>query len=193
MKPIADDGDELARRLESFRNYLLLLARVQLEGKLRGRLDPDDLVQQTLTRALEKRDRFRGSDDAQRAAWLRRLLGRTLIDAVRKFARAGGIARSLEAAIEQSSARLEAFLAADQTSPSGQVERQERLLRLADALAALPEDQRRAVELKHLQGLALVEVARRMGRSVPAVAGLLQRGLRALREDLGETWRGDER
>jgi RNA polymerase sigma-70 factor (ECF subfamily) len=193
MKPMANDGDELAQRLESFRNYLLLLARVQLDGRLRGRLDPDDLVQQTLTRALEKRDRFRGSDDAQRAAWLRTLLSRTLIDAARKFARAGGVARSLEAAIEQSAARLEAFLAADQTSPSGRVERQDGLLRLADALAALPDDQRRAVELKHLQGLALVEVGRRMGRTVPAVAGLLQRGLKGLRQDLGATWGGDDR
>ena len=190
---MTDYGDELAQRLESFRSYLLLLARVQIDARLQGRLDPDDVVQQTLTRALEKRDRFRGSDDAQRAAWLRTLLSRTLIDAARKLARAGGVTRSLEAALEQSSARLESFLAADQTSPSGQVERQERLLRLADALAALPGDQRRAVELKHLQGLALVEVARRMGRSVPAIAGLLQRGLRALREDLGETWKGDVR
>jgi RNA polymerase sigma-70 factor (ECF subfamily) len=191
MKTMADDGDELAGRLESFRNYLLLLARAQIEGRLRGQLDPEDLVQQTLTRALEKRDRFRGTDDAQRAAWLRTLLSHTLIDATRKLARAGGVPRSLEGAIEQSSARLEAFLAADQTSPSGRVERQERLLRLADALAALPHDQRRAVELKHLQGLALFEVARQMGRTVPAVAGLLQRGLRALRENLGETWRGN--
>jgi RNA polymerase sigma-70 factor, ECF subfamily len=190
---MADDGEELAQRLESFRTYLLLLARVQLDGPLRGQLDPDDLVQQTLTRALEKRARFRGSDDAQRAAWLRSVLSHILIDAARKLARAGRVARSLEAAIEQSSARLEAFLAADQTSPSGCVERQERLLRLADALAALPEDQRRAVELKHLQGLALIEVARRMRRSVPAVAGLLQRGLRALRADLGESWKRDER
>jgi RNA polymerase sigma-70 factor (ECF subfamily) len=190
---MADDGDELAQRLESFRNYLLLLARAQLDDRLRGQLDPDDLVQQTLTRALEKRDRFHGSDDAQRAAWLRTLLSHTLIDAVRKFTRTGGGVRSLDAAIEQSSARLAAFLAADQTSPSGRVERPERLLRLADALAALPDDQRRAVELKHLQGLALIEVARRMGRTVPAVAGLLHRGLRALREDLGETWRGNDR
>jgi RNA polymerase sigma-70 factor (ECF subfamily) len=184
---MADDGDELAQRLESFRNYLLLLARVQIHGLLRGQLDPDDLVQQTLTRAIEKRDRFHGPDDAQFVAWLRTLLSHTLIDAARKFARAGGVARSLEAAIEQSSARLEAFLAADQTSLSGRVERQERLLRLADALAALPDDQRRAVELKHLQELALIEVARQIGRSVPAVAGLLQRGLRALREELGDT------
>ena len=63
---MANDGDELARRLESFRNFLLLLAKVQLEGRLRDQLDPDDLVQQTMTRAWEKRDQFRGSDDAQR-------------------------------------------------------------------------------------------------------------------------------
>ena len=99
----------------------------------------------------------------------------------------------METAIEQSSERLEAILAADQTSPSGRVERQERLVRLADALTALPGDQRRAVELKHLQGLPLVEVARRMERSVPAVAGLLHRGLRSLREDLGEISKGDDR
>src|SRR5262245_23675898 len=190
---MADDGDELVRRLDSFRNYLLLIARMKLDGRLRGRIDPADLVQQTLTRALEKRDRFRGSDDAQRAAWLRTLLSHTLIDALRKFGRAGGVARSLEAAIEQSSARLEVFLAPDQTSPSGRVERQERLFRLPDALAALPDDQRRAIELKHLQGLALVEVARRMRRTASAVAGLLHRGLGTLREYLGESGKGDER
>ena len=62
------------------------------------------------------------------------------------------------------------------------------LVRLADAMEALPEDQRRTIELKHLQGLPLVEVARQMNRSVPAVAGLLFRGMRALRTDLGQPW-----
>jgi RNA polymerase sigma-70 factor (ECF subfamily) len=184
---MADDGAELAGRLESFRNYLLLLARARVDDRLRGRLDPEDLVQQTLARAFERRDRFRGASDAQRAAWLRTILAHALVDAVRKLAGGGEDWRSLEAMLEQSSARLEGLLAADQSSPSGRVERQEQLVRLADALAALTEDQRRAVELKHLQGLSLVEVAARMGRSVPAVAGLLQRGLRALREGLGES------
>jgi RNA polymerase sigma-70 factor (ECF subfamily) len=183
---MSDDGADLARRLESFRNYLMLLAKAQIDDGLRTRLDPEDLVQQTLTRAFERRAQFRGASDAQRAAWLRTLLSNTLIDAVRKVSGRGADARSLEALLEQSSARLERILAADQTSPSGRVERQERLVRLADALAALPEDQRRAVELKHLNGLSLVEIAYRMDRSVPAVAGLLQRGLRTLREELGE-------
>lgn len=189
---MSDDGEALAQTLETFRNYLLLLARARLDGRLRGLLDPADLVQQTLTRALEKRDRFRGTNDAQRAAWLRTLLANTMVDALRKHGRADAGRKSLESALEESSMRIEAFLAADQTSPSGKAERQENLVRLADALAALPADQRRAVELKHLQGLSLIEVAREMDRTVPAVAGLLQRGMRSLRDDLGESWQGDD-
>jgi RNA polymerase sigma-70 factor, ECF subfamily len=185
---MGDDGEELTGRLESFRNYLLLLAQARLDGRLRGKLDPADLVQQTLTRAFERRGQFRGTSDEQRAAWLRTLLAHTMVDALRKHARPNGAECSLEAALEQSSARLEAFLAADQTSPSGRVEKQERLVQLADALAALPEDQRNAIELKHLRGMALIDVARQLNRSVPAVAGLLQRGMRALRSELGESW-----
>jgi RNA polymerase sigma-70 factor (ECF subfamily) len=90
------------------------------------------------------------------------------------------------AALEHSSARLEGFLAADLTSPSGRAERNERLVRPADALARLPEDRRRAVELRHLQGLSPAEIASQMGRSVDAVAGLIHSGLRALRRDLKE-------
>jgi len=74
------------------------------------------------------------------------------------------------------------------TSPSGRVMRQEQLLRLAEALARLPDDQRLALELHHLQGLAVQEVGRRMVRSTAAIAGLLRRGLAALREEL----EGDE-
>ena len=184
---MARDGDVSDPHLEAFRNYLELLARAGLGPRLRGKLDPADLVQQTLLRAVAAQDRFRGND-SDRAPWLRAILARVMIDAVRKFGRPGGgeRERSLEAALEHSSARLEAFLAADQTSPSGRAERNERLLRLADALARLPEDQRRAVELRHLQALPLAEIAARMGRSVDAVVGLIHRGLRALRRDLEE-------
>jgi len=185
---MGDDGEELARRLESFRNYLLLLARARLDGRLRSKMDPADLVQQTLTRALERREQFRGATDEQRAAWLRTLLAHSMVDALRKHARPKGAERSLELALEQSSARLEFFLTADQTTPSGRVEKQERLIRLANALAALSEDQRLAIELKHLQGLPLIEVAKQMNRTVPAVAGLLQRGMKALRKVMGESW-----
>jgi RNA polymerase sigma-70 factor (ECF subfamily) len=148
--------DDPGPALEAFREYLLLLARLQLDSHLRGLLDPSDLVQQTLLKAHQNWDHCRGTTDAQRAAWLRAILTHELADAARKIDRRGeDRRRSLEAALEQPSVRLEAWLASDSTSPSGRVLRQERLLRLAEALAQLPEDQRMALELHHLQGLAV--------------------------------------
>jgi RNA polymerase sigma-70 factor (ECF subfamily) len=54
------------------------------------------------------------------------------------------------------------------------------LLRLAAALNQLPDEQRRAVELRHLHGRPLAEVGEELGRSKRAVAGLLFRGLKRL-------------
>src|SRR5262249_1658997 len=144
-----------AMSLEAYRNYLRLLAGVQLDPRLRGKLDPSDVVQETLARAHEKAAQFHGSTGAERAAWLRQILASQLAQAVRRFLQAGkrdaARERDLHAALQESSARLEAVLAAEQTSPSERAVRDEELLRLARALAQLPEDQRRAVELHHLQ------------------------------------------
>jgi len=176
------------RPVESYRGYLLLLARVHLAHQFQNRLDPSDLVQQTLLKAHQNRSQFRGTSEAERMAWLRAILANTLADAVRKFSpKTGGWERSLEAALEQSSRNLEAILVAEQTSPSQRVIRHEQLTRLADAIAMLPDDQRQAVELRHLQGLATAEIAARMNRSVAAIGGLLQRGLRSLRVSLDES------
>jgi RNA polymerase sigma-70 factor (ECF subfamily) len=90
--------------------------------------------------------------------------------------------RPLQGAVDDSSARLEAWLIAEQASPSQQVEHQEQLLQLTEALAQLPEVQREAVLLKHCQGLSLAEISQHLGRSRAAVASLLRRGLGRLRE-----------
>ena len=100
----------------------------------------------------------------------------------RKYGREQDWQRSLEQDLEQSSARLEAWLAADQTSPSEAAQRQEQVLLLAAALAQLPEDQRVAIELHHLHQGSVAEIARRMERTEASVAGLLRRGLKRLRE-----------
>jgi RNA polymerase sigma-70 factor (ECF subfamily) len=57
---------------------------------------------------------------------------------------------------------------------------------LAEALPQLPDDQRVAVELHHLQGLSLADTGQRLGRSREAVAGLVFRGLKKLRSLLDE-------
>jgi RNA polymerase sigma-70 factor (ECF subfamily) len=180
--------------LESYREYLRLLAGVQLDPRLRGKLDPSDVVQGTLACAHEKADQFRGTTEAERAAWLRQILVNELAAAVRRFTggkRDAALERSLSAAVENSSARLEGLLAAEQTSPSEHVVRHEELQLLAQALAGLPDDQRRAVELHHLGGLRIEEISSALGKSEAAVGGLLRRGLKRLREQMQEP-RGDD-
>ena len=72
------------------------------------------------------------------------------------------------------------------TSPSMQLVKHEREIQLAHALARLPESQREAVELRHLHGCTLAETADHLDKTVPAVVGLLRRGLKGLRELLEE-------
>jgi RNA polymerase sigma-70 factor (ECF subfamily) len=171
--------------LERFRSYLRLLAEIQFDLRLQGKLDPSDIVQQTLLQAHKAEAQFSGTSDREKAAWLRQILARNLANALRDLGREKrDIAReqSLAAAIEESSGRLQAWLAAEQSSPSEQAEKNEELLRLAESLAELPESQREAVVLHHLQGWPLAKLARHLNRSEGAVAGLLHRGFKKLRE-----------
>jgi RNA polymerase sigma-70 factor (ECF subfamily) len=188
MNPVDRGADMAGDALGRFRGYLLLLARSRLDGRFRGKLDESDLVQQTLLEAHQGLGQFRGHTQEEFAAWLRQILARNLADEVRRITtgkRDQARERSLAGA-HDSAARLEAWLAAEQSSPSEQAVRREQSDRLAGALAGLPEDQRRAVELHHLAGWPLDRIGAELGRSKEAVAGLLHRGLTRLRRSLAE-------
>ncbi|MFO0966683.1 MAG: sigma-70 family RNA polymerase sigma factor [Gemmataceae bacterium] len=175
--------------LERFRSYLRLLARLQLDPRLQTKLDASDIVQQTLLQAHEHLHQFRGKSEEELAGWLRTILANTLGAAMRRYLSEGrdlGRERSLQESLEQSSARIECWLAAEQSSPSERVMRVEELVNLAAALTRLPAEQRQAVELHHLRGWQVAEIAQAMERTKPAVMGLLFRGLKKLRELLEE-------
>jgi RNA polymerase sigma-70 factor (ECF subfamily) len=169
--------------LNRYRQYLILLARVQLDPRNARRVDPSDLVQQTLLEAHKDWDRFQGRAQGERIAWLRKILANNLADALRGLRRAKrdqGRERSLEEALADSSARLEDLhdLGA---SPSQQADRHERAVRLANAMAELPDAQRDAVTLRYWHGWSLLEISAHLGRTPPAVASLLKRALKQLR------------
>jgi RNA polymerase sigma-70 factor (ECF subfamily) len=185
---VAEDDLVRDELLQRFRAYLALFARSRLGPRLQAKVDASDLVQQTMLKAHEKKDQFRGRTAAELLAWLRQILANEVAGVVRKYqAEARDLHRelSVQTDLDASSARLEALLALDQTSPSQCASREEEHCRLAEALGRLPTDQRDCIELHHLQGLKLAEVAELLGRSEEAVVGLLYRGLKKLRQLLG--------
>jgi RNA polymerase sigma-70 factor (ECF subfamily) len=175
--------------IEQLRGWLRQYAAVLLDGRLRGKVDPSDVVQETLLKAIGHASQWRGRTEAEWRGWLRRILANTLADLVRRYLagqkRNVGLELSLEDAVQQSSAPLAGMLAGSQAPPEEVAAHNERLLWLAEGLAELPPDQQEAVRLKHLHGLSVGDVARRVGKSRAAVAGLLRRGLETLRQRPG--------
>ena len=186
MTTPADVGE---RDLEAYRDYLKLLARLQLSPRMRTKLDASDVVQQALLEAHASRAQFRGQSEGEWLGWLRVILAHALGTALRRFStesRDLNKERALEAELEQSASRMEFLLADDQPSPSQRAIRAEELLMLSHAMNSLPADQRLVIELHHLKGMQMSEVASLIDRSRSAAVGLLYRGLKKLRELLRE-------
>src|SRR5262249_3201902 len=127
---------------ELYREYLRLLARLQLDPRLQGKVDLSGIVQQTLLEAHLAKEQVQNQPSDRILAWLRRVLEHNLGDEIRKIRSDKRDARrekSLQAAIDHSSQRLETLLAANGSTPGARLERQERAVRLAEALSRLPE------------------------------------------------------
>lgn len=179
--------------LETYREYLNLLGRMQVEGQMAAKVDVSGVVQTTLFEAHEQQTNWEAMPDEARLAWLRRIFSNNLIDEIRRFrTKARDVARekSLEQSLEQSASRLDEWLVNEKTSPSQHAMRNEQAVRLAKALACLPSSQREAVEMHYLKKLTLAEVARQMGKTEGAVTSLIFRGTRKLRELLSDSTKG---
>jgi len=199
MRPIAsrkaagelgDDSGDPIRDLRRYRDYLILLARNQLPARLLAKLDPSDVVQQTMLEAHRDRAQFRGTTSAEVAGWLRGILAHKLANAARDFERDKrdiGREVSLQKSIEESSVRLEGWLRDGRLSPPEQADRNEQLLSLASALAELPNDQREAIEMRYLKSMPVKDIAMELGRTSSAVGGLLHRGLVHLQARMAKT------
>jgi RNA polymerase sigma-70 factor (ECF subfamily) len=183
------DASALGLLLESCRNYLTLLARVEIGRRLQAKADASDVVQETFLAAHRDFANFRGTTEKEFAAWLRQVLAFRLGDLVRRYCGTQGrdvqLERQLADDLDQSSRSL--VLMAPESSPSQQLCRREQAVRLADALERLPADYRTVIVLRHVEGLRFPEVARRLGRSVDSVEKLWVRGLARLRRSLGDS------
>jgi RNA polymerase sigma-70 factor (ECF subfamily) len=187
----AGQDEAMGRLLELYRNYLGLLARLEIGRRLQGKVDDADLVQDTFLQAHRYFARFRGKTEGELVSWLRQILAEVVGKLVRRYygtqRRDVRLERDLAAELDKSSCLLAEGLAARQSSPSQQAARREQAVLLADALQQLPERYREVIVLAHLQGLGFPDVAQRMGRSVDSVKNLWARAVARLRRVLGES------
>jgi RNA polymerase sigma-70 factor (ECF subfamily) len=179
-------GDSQGRvSLEAYYGYVSVLVRQNFPAHLAGRVEADDIVHDVLLRVWRADPDFAARSEGERLSFLRKACAWALLDTIRRFDR-NKRRGSLDQSLDDSAARLEEWLVAVQSSPSQRASKHEQLLRLAQALGELPENQRRAVELRHLKRHSLAETADFLGISLAAAAGLLRRGLGTLRDRLQE-------
>jgi RNA polymerase sigma-70 factor (ECF subfamily) len=176
----------ISERFEAYRPYLTLLATVHVGRRLRTKVDPEDLVQETFLAAVSTTAKFRGTDGIELAAWLRRVLASRILKTVRRFygAEARDVRRELahlHATPSDSTPDALSGLLADLSTPSGTAQRRERAAIVTATLAALPPDYRDVLVLRNLEGLSFPEVAEFLGRSVGAVTMLWTRAVRQFR------------
>lgn len=176
--------------IEKFRPYLRVLAETQLPGRLAGKLDSSDIVQQTLLQAHQAKQQFRGTSEAEMAGWLRQILANVLLRTSRDFSRDKRDLRreqAIHASLQHSSLCLENLLTQDESTPPQKVEKLEQAALIAKALLSLSVEQRQAIILKYWHGKSLAEIGAELNKSPEAIAGLLYRGLKKLRTDNGFT------
>ena len=183
------EHDAIGRLLSQYMNYLKILASTQLDRKLRHRVSPSDVVQETFCDAHRDFHMFRGTSEREFSAWLRKIMIHNLARIVERHVltekrdvRKEFSLNDMKKSVDRSTMQMDALLVANQPSPSGEALQRESSVVLADCLAELPEDYRQVVMLRNFHGLPFKEVAAQMGRSSGAVRMLWLRALTQLRE-----------
>lgn len=181
----------LGQLLALYSNYLKLLVTAQLDNRLRARVSPSDIVQESFFEAHRDFGEFRGQSIGEFVVWLRRIVVNNILRVVeqhvlteKRDVRREVSLEEIGKRLEKSTVRLETLLAQQAESPSGCAARREDELLLADSLASMPADYRDVIVLRHIEGLSFEQVALRMDRSAGAVRMLWLRALKKMRESL---------
>ncbi|WP_437931221.1 sigma-70 family RNA polymerase sigma factor [Sorangium sp. So ce291] len=183
----AGEHDALEVLFQRCRPVLDRWASRRFSGTQPGGARPSDTAQETAERAFRQFSTFEGSTAGEWFTWLERIFHSRAAQSARDARRKKRVAPGtvpLDAPEAQAAP-------ADQKSPSQAVSRTEEWRRLLALLYELPDDQRDAIGFCHLKELSVAEAAQRMGKTKPAVEGLLQRGLRTLRARMAEDASGE--
>jgi RNA polymerase sigma-70 factor (ECF subfamily) len=192
-------GDDAARDLllQRYRDRLRRMVVVRFDPRLAARVDPSDVVQETLAEAAARLDHYLRERPLPFYPWLRQMAQRRLIQLYRWHVQARRRSVTREEASpglpDRSALALAERLFGQPSSPSAGLRRQERREQVRAALAALPEQDREVLVLRILEGLPARETAAVLDISEVAVRSRQVRALERLKTLLGADFLEGER
>lgn len=185
------DGEEdvLADLFLHYRTRLLRMIDFRIDHRLRGRLDPSDVVQEAFLAASQRLQSFRDRPGMSFYVWLREVTLQRMFDVHRRHLltqkRNAGQEVSLHAwSRDNSSASLAHRLAARMTTPSQCAMQEELAARLRDSLGAMQPIDREVLALRHFEELTNDEVAELLDLSKAAASNRYVRALSRLKQIL---------
>lgn len=192
----ARDGEANALERLLYEHYDVVRGRIaaNLPASVRPTCGIEDVLQIVFAQVFREVATCRAADARAFLGWVLAIADSRVTDAIRHQGRRkrGGDRRQVEdrgANESEEATPLLDLVLADAPRASRLLQRAEALAALRVGLAALPEDQRTAIRLFHLEEHSVEETARAMDRSAASVRGLLQRGRAALRDALGRASR----
>jgi RNA polymerase sigma-70 factor (ECF subfamily) len=185
----ARQGDESARNrlFAGCRSFVAVVARVQLHRRLQSKIEPSDLVQQSLLEAHRGFEDFQGATPVEWLAWLKQIVKHNAMDADQHYRQAERRNLRKERSLEftdSSGSQGELCLADPGPGPSQNISKLEQEMQLAAAIEALPDDYRQVVLLRNIERLPFDQVAERMNRTRGACQMLWMRAIEQLRSQL---------
>jgi RNA polymerase sigma-70 factor (ECF subfamily) len=185
-------GDDAARGplLERHRQRLRHMIALRLDRRLQARLDPSDVLQETLAEADQKLSEYARQRPLPFYPWLRCLAWECLQRLHRQHIRAGkrSVCREEPQGLtlpDESAQELADQLAARGSAPSARLRHDERRRRVHEALERLREGDREVLVLRYLERLSTREIAAVLGLSEAGVKTRQLRALQRLRDLLG--------
>lgn len=175
----------LGELFDECRNYLLLVARQQLDSRMRVKSAPSDLVQETFIEARRQFAAFNGNDLPQWTAWLRQILLFKVSESVRRYRKTSkrDLDREVPLANDNSRLDVEHLLVAPESRAPGKHIRTDGDA-IAAALARLPEHYQQVIRLRQWEALSFDEIAAKTNRTTGATQRMWARAVRRLREEV---------
>jgi len=177
----------LGELLDRNRTRLRRMVRLRMDRRVRGRVDPSDVIQETFVEAARRFSEYAKQPSVPFFVWLRFLavqrlqmlqrhhLGAQVRDARRDISLSTGEFPEAESEV------LAAHLVASLTSPSLAAARAELKVRLLEALDAMQPIDREVLALRHFEQLSNSEAAQVLGVTSSAACNRYMRALERFR------------